>query len=297
MKVLLLGSKGQVGSSLLKSAPKEWEFTSWSREQFDLSNLDLVEKHFSRLQNIDLVINAAAYTQVDLAETQLDLANELNFKLPELLAKECAKRNIPLVHYSTDYVYPGSGEHFRVEDEAIGPLNAYGVSKARGDAAIKASGCKHLILRTSWVYAEAGKNFVLTMLRLGAEREVLSVVNDQSGSPTFARDIAELSIEAIQKSIKASTFPSGVYHLSNSGTCSWFDFSCEIFKQARELGLMLKVQSVNPIESSAYPQPAKRPKNSRLSLAKLDRTFSLKPRDWKLALQDCLQLAIRENRK
>ena len=293
MKVLILGAKGQIGSSILEQVSSNpalnWEITAWSRDDFDFSDLSLLSEKLTALPALDLIINAAAYTQVDSAEKNQAVAETLNAKLPELLANECRVRTIPLIHYSTDYVYPGTGSKPWVETDALGPINAYGKTKAAGDLAIQASGCSYLILRTSWVYLERGNNFLRTMLKLGLTRDPLSIVQDQVGAPSYARDLARMSIQMIQKSMSESEFHSGIYHLCNLGETSWYGFAEEIFRQVKEKGWPLTVQMLKPISSEEYPTPARRPKNSRLALDRLKADFSIQPRSWQAALQECME--------
>jgi dTDP-4-dehydrorhamnose reductase len=237
----------------------------------------------------DIIINAAAYTQVDLAEKDRDLCYRINAETPGVIARVCAQLNIPMVHYSSDYVYAGEGSQPHEETEVHAPLNEYGRSKALGDEAVLASGADALIFRTSWVYSHVGKNFVKTMLRL-ADKSELSVVADQIGAPTYAPDLAKLSLEALMRALEkkatGSPFPRGIYHLCNSGSTSWAGFARAILPGTR----------IKEIATSEYPTPASRPRNSRLSLKKLEKVFGLHPRGWQEALRDCLE-AIEKQEK
>ena len=286
MKVVLLGSQGQVGQAFQKLAqtdafPIGWELISWDRSE---GNLGKPEELIIKIQTLkpDAIINAAAYTQVDLAETEMESSQTVNAKAPALLAEYAAKTKVPLIHFSTDYVYGSEGSAPHLETEALLPSNQYGRSKARGDEAILKSGCDYLIFRTSWVYSYVGKNFVRTMLKLGETKTELKIVNDQFGAPTYAPDLAMLALDAFMQSLekKASgeTFPSGVYHLTNSGFTTWAEFAQTILPQVKVIG----------IPTREYPTPAKRPSNSRLSLQKFIQTFGLEPRAWQSALKDCL---------
>lgn len=306
MNVLLLGSSGQVGQAWIALSktedwPKAFHLITLDRSKADLSEPEqLIEslKKIDAENKVGILINAAAYTQVDQAESDRKTCRTVNAVGPAKLADFCHERSIPLIHYSTDYVYSGEGEEPHDEFEEYEPLNYYGLTKAEGDSTIEESGSKHLIFRTSWVYSHTGKNFVLSMLRFGKEREQLKIVSDQVGSPTYAPDLALYSLKAIKSALVHETltgeFPSGVYHLCNSGTTSWHGFADEIFKLARAMSIPLKVNEVMEIQTSEYPTPAKRPLNSRLSLDKIEHILQVKPRAWQIALSDCME-QIRRN--
>jgi dTDP-4-dehydrorhamnose reductase len=257
----------------------------WTRAQADFLGPNT---WLDRLRDIrpDWVINANAYTAVDLAEKpeELERAMQINALTPGLVASVCAEIDIPFIHYSTDYVYPGleAGARPRREEDGTDPLNAYGRTKLAGDQAIARTGGKWLIFRTSWVYDETGKNFVNTMLRLGTERPELRVVADQVGAPTYAADIAWATDQVLRLAVRRTPFPSGVYHLCNAGETSWADFTRAIFAMN---GINCRV---NEIKSSDYPTSAQRPLNSRMSLEKLEKTFGIQMPHWKDALRRCL---------
>jgi dTDP-4-dehydrorhamnose reductase len=281
MKILLLGARGQIGRSIQALSntsywPNDWQLYSWSREISDLSQPDVLIERIQELKP-ELIWNTAAYTQVDRAEEESALAYLINAQAVSEIAKHCAKANIPFVHYSTDYVYSGSGETPHLETEEPSPINEYGRSKLAGDLAIQQSGCEYLIFRTSWVFSEYGKNFVKTMYRLSKERPEISVVSDQVGSPSYAADIALYSLIAIKKALFQDAFPSGIYHLCNSDFVSWYDFARGILPNF----------PVKAIASRDFPTTAKRPANSRLSLKKISEVFDIVPRSWKAALLDC----------
>ena len=287
MKILLLGSKGQVGQAVQELSQNEgfpigWSLTAWDREDCDLSDSKALTSKIEILMP-GAIINAAAYTQVDQAESDRELCSKINAEAPGALAQYCKAHAIPLVHYSIDYVYEGSGTHEHTESERLHPSGYYGETKARGDQAIAQSECEYLIFRTSWVYSHTGKNFVKTMLKLGSERPELKVVNDQIGSPTYAPDLAKHSLDALMLALEAKVnqqkFPSGVYHVCNSGITSWCDFAKAIIPKCNVIG----------IPTSEYPTPAQRPLNSRLSLSKLKSSFGISPRPWQIALKDCLK--------
>ena len=287
MKILLLGANGQVGQAfqdLVKTEafPIAWDLIAWDRTQGDLSNPEELRENIAALKP-DAIINAAAYTQVDLAETEIELCEKINTESPAMLAAYARENHIPVVHFSTDYVYDGNTKEIHAESERLHPGNQYGRAKALGDEAILISGCEHLIFRTSWVYSFVGKNFVKTMKRLGETKTELQVVNDQFGSPTYAPDIAELALDcfmqALERREEGEKFPSGVYHLTNAGFTTWAEFAKAILPKVNVIG----------IPTSEYPTPATRPLNSKLSLEKLKNTFHLEPRSWQDALKACLK--------
>lgn len=285
MNVLVTGGSGQVGFELKRHLCLLGNIIAPSREELDLADPVSVDE-WLRTHRPGLVINAAAYTAVDRAEGEVALASRLNGELPAQLAAYCATHNVPLVHYSSDYVYPGDGEQPWRESSRTGPLNVYGQTKLAGDQAIEASGCRHLIFRTSWVYGARGQNFMKTMLRLGGERQTLSVVADQVGAPTPARLIAQVTCLAIDRHL-----PSGVYHLAPRGETSWHGFAREIFRLAASQGVGLAVSSarVNAISTADYETPAARPLNSRLCVAKLEAALDLELPSWRPQLALTLQ--------
>ncbi|MBC3621542.1 dTDP-4-dehydrorhamnose reductase [Vibrio metschnikovii] len=283
MKIFITGGSGQVGFELQRTLSVFGECFAPTPEQLDLADQQAVATYLQQLQP-SIIVNAAAYTAVDKAESEPELAERLNAELPEQLAAYCAQHNIWLVHYSTDYVYDGSGEAARAEDHPTAPLSVYGASKLRGDQAIERSGAAHYIFRTSWVYGARGHNFVKTMLRLGREKEYLTIVNDQVGAPTTARLIAQVTAQAVAQRAQDKV---GVYHLTTRETCSWQQFAQEIFIQAQQLGMPLVItpQAVEGIPTSSYPTPAQRPLNSRLQLEKLETTFQLTMPNWQSQLR------------
>lgn len=292
MKILLLGKNGQVGWELQRSLAPLGELIALDRNDSeglcgDLANLAEIEKAVLTVKP-DVIVNAAAYTAVDKAETEQELAKEINADAPGLLAKLSKQLNALLVHYSTDYVFDGSGSTPWVEEQAIKPLNIYGATKANGESAIQSSGCDHLIFRTSWVFASKGNNFAKTMLRLGAERDELSIICDQVGVPTSAELIADITAQAIPR-VLASHSDSGIYHLAASGETTWHEYACYVIEQAKLMGQELKVSKIQPIPTTEYPTPAQRPLNSRLNCAKLRNTFNLHLPHWKVGVKRMLQ--------
>ncbi len=288
MSVLLVGAQGQVGRELLKTltplAPAIGPVTAWGRAQLDITDLDAIASQVLTLRP-KLIINAAAYTAVDKAESEPDLAYRINAEAPLALAQSAANCGAGLVHISTDYVFSGQAGSPCAETDATGPLSVYGRSKLAGEDAIRSALDQHIILRTAWVYGAQGKrNFLKTMLRLGAERRELNVVCDQVGAPTWAQDIARV---IAQISPQIAQIP-GTYHYTNSGVASWYDFALAIFQEAKTLGLPLSVETVNPITTADYPTPAVRPAYSVLNCQKIIRTLGYCPPHWRESLKAML---------
>mgnify|MGYP006267763759 FL=1 len=286
MKILLLGKNGQVGWELQRSLAPLGEVVALDRHSTrycgDLSKPEQLAQTVLAYKP-DFIVNAAAHTAVDKAVSELELARVLNTDAPAALAKAAAQVGAWLVHYSTDYVFDGSGTHERQEGEGTGPLNVYGQTKLDGEKAIVASGCKYLIFRTSWVYAARGGNFAKTMLRLAQERDKLTVINDQHGAPTGADLIADVTAHAIRRVLSTQNISfSGVYHLVASGETTWHAYASHVIEQAKLIkpDLALKVTEVAPVPTSAFSTPAKRPLNSRLCTTKLQQAFGLVLPPW-----------------
>jgi len=282
--ILILGANGQIGRALNRLLD---DAVALDRQQADLSEPRQLVKAIESFQPT-AIINAAAYTAVDKAEEEQDLAMRINGESPSVLAGFCRRRGIPLVHYSSDYVYDGSGKEPRSETAPTGPLNAYGASKLAGDQAIEAEGGKYLIFRTSWVYDATGKNFLNTMLKLGMERERLQVVHDQVGAPSYAPHLAKASLEALEKAQAMKPFPSGIYHMCNADDTDWHNFALAIFDEAQKRGMKLKIRELEAIPTSKYPTPAKRPLNSRLDCSKLRQTFGITLPSWVQGLEEAM---------
>ncbi|QHC96991.1 MULTISPECIES: dTDP-4-dehydrorhamnose reductase [unclassified Pseudomonas] len=283
MKILLLGKNGQVGWELQRSLAPLGELVALDRHSVDglsgdLSNLESLGATIRQVKP-DVIVNAAAYTAVDKAESDTELADRVNGLASSVMAKEAAALGAWLVHYSTDYVFSGQGVTPWQETDAVAPVNHYGSSKLAGEQAIIASGCKYLIFRTSWVYGTRGNNFAKTMLRLAKDRETLSVIADQIGAPTGADLIADVTALAIQQIIKRPEL-AGLYHLASAGEVSWHGYATHVIDFAKLQGEELAVATVNAIETTAYPTPARRPLNSRLNTQKLRDNFSLHLPDW-----------------
>jgi len=290
MNILLFGKTGQVG----------WELQRALAPLGNLIALDVQSKDycgdFSNPEGIaetvraikpDVIVNAAAHTAVDKAESERDFAELLNATSVEAIAKEAAKIGAWVVHYSTDYVFPGDGETPWQETDATAPLNVYGQTKLNGENALQANCAKHLIFRTSWVYAGKGNNFAKTMLRLAKERTELSVINDQIGAPTGAELLADCTAHAIRVAL-AKPEVAGLYHLVASNTTTWYDYAALVFEQAREAGIELAIEKLNAVPTSAYPTPAKRPQNSRLNTEKFQRNFDLVLPSWDIGVKRML---------
>ncbi|MBP5980599.1 MAG: dTDP-4-dehydrorhamnose reductase [Halomonas sp.] len=294
MNIFITGGNGQVGFELQRQFAIFGNLLAPTRQELDLTNAQAVDTYLAEHKPA-LILNAAAYTAVDKAESEPEQAKRLNAELPAQLAQYAAQNGITLVHYSSDYVYPGNGETPWQEDSPTGPLSTYGQTKLEGDNAITGSGADHLIFRTSWVYAARGNNFMKTMLRLGYEREALSIVNDQIGAPTPARLIAQVTALAftphdspltIHRSRFTIHIPQGIYHLAPRGETSWHGFACEIFSQAANADKALAITPENTagIPTLEYPTPAKRPLNSRMSLAKLEAALGVTLPNWQSQL-------------
>jgi len=287
MKILLTGAGGQVGGALRRLLQDRANIVAPTRETFDLSQpASLVEK----LDSIgpDLIINPAAYTAVDRAEDEREMAFRVNAESPEVMAQWAARRGVPLVHFSTDYVFDGSGERPWREDSAPNPLSVYGESKLAGDRAIAGAGGRHLIARTSWVYAATGANFLKTIVRLAGEREELRIVADQIGAPTTADAIARAMVAMLQLTDEdvAAMFESrgGVVNLVCAGETSWHGFATAIVSGLKARGAQFAVKQIVPIASSEFPVKAKRPSNSRLDLTRLRERFDIVMPTWQQAL-------------
>ncbi|PHX39306.1 dTDP-4-dehydrorhamnose reductase [Pseudomonas sp. NZIPFR-PS5] len=285
LRILISGQQGQVSQALQQRLQNMGELIVLGRDQLDLSQPESIRPVVRDIKP-DLIINAAAHTAVDQAESEPDLAFAINATSPGVFAEEAAALGIPLIHYSTDYVFDGSKAGAWVESDAPNPLGVYGSSKLAGERAIAAAGGQHLILRTSWVYSLTGRNFLLTMQRLLQERETLSIVADQIGAPTWAGTIAASTGALIERWRDGAPGAWGVYHLTASGETSWFGFAEAIGQQLINSGKPCAV--LEPIASSAYPTPAARPLNSRLDCSLLQRGWGVSQPDWHDALLECL---------
>lgn len=284
--ILILGKGGQVGKALQEELGAG--AVAYDSAAVNLADPALAAKldALAGEHRFTTLINAAAYTAVDKAESEPDLAMRINGDAVGIIAEWCKRNNVVLVHYSTDYVFDGTGSHAHKENEATGPLSVYGQSKVRGEELIAASGANYLIFRTSWVYDETGKNFVNTMRRLFKEREQLNVVADQVGAPTYAKHLAQATVTALSNIKNMTIFPSGIYHLCGGGHISWYEFAQAIFALASRVESGIKCSSILPIKTSEYPTPAKRPLNSRLDCTKAKETLGIGLANWKDALNE-----------
>lgn len=295
MKVLLTGITGQLGSELygllshhfevmcIGRTPPSFEVAGWRECDFgDAVGIDVL---LGRIKP-DLIINAAAYTAVDLAETEAESAFQINAKLPEQFAQWCQKHAARLIHYSTDYVFDGDTDQAYLESDKTNPQNVYGKSKLAGEQAILQSGCQHAIVRTAWVYSSHGKNFVLSMLNLAKKGVDLRIVDDQVGSPTSAKNLALATAQIIEKWSSASKDgPTGIYHYRDDGVMSWYDFAAEIFRLAVESGLLEQEPALTAIPGTEFPQPAKRPGYSVLDCSKINHDFDIQTASFQSALK------------
>ena len=292
MNILLLGKGGQVGWELQRSLAVLGHVTALDHDSTDhcgdFANPEGIAATVRALKP-DVIVNAAAHTAVDKAESEPELARLLNATTPGVLAREAAALGAWLVHYSTDYVFDGSGTRPWVETDTPAPLSVYGRTKLEGEQLIQQSGAKHLILRTSWVYAARGGNFAKTMLRLAKERERLSVIDDQRGAPTGAELIADVTAHAVRQVLRTGS-GYGLYHLAAAGETSWHGYASQVVETVRRLQpeLELKVQAIDPVPTSAFPTPARRPHNSRLNTTRLQQTFGLTLPPWQQGIERLL---------
>ena len=288
MKILVTGANGQLGRSIHKIVINNElrnVFVFVGRGELDFSQNVNIEKYFKE-NSFDVVVNCAAYTAVDKAESEIELTNQINHLAVRKLAEIAYKKNIKLIHISTDYVFDGSGSKPYKETDKTNPINVYGKTKLAGEKALQeAMPTNAIIIRTSWVYSEYGNNFVDTMLKLGKERDKLNVVNDQIGSPTYATDLANAILKIIEnKNYQTKSPATEIYHYSNKGKVSWYEFAKEIFELA-DIHCAVK-----PITTKQYPTPAKRPKNTFMNKAKIAKTFSVGISDWKESLNTCIAI-------
>jgi len=283
MNILVTGSNGQLGSEIRELSPKyPYNFFFTDVNDLDITEEDDIKKYVNE-KNIDLIINCAAYTAVDRAEEEKEKADLVNHKAIKYLANMAKEKDIPLIHISTDYVFDGKNYKPYIEEDQVNPQGIYGLTKLKGEEAFKASGASGIIIRTSWVYSYFGHNFVKTMLKL-KDRGELGVVFDQAGTPTYAKDLAKSILEIINKNLeKIKNKKAEIYHYSNEGVISWYDFAKAIF-EIENINI-----KVNPIESNDYPTPAKRPHYSVLNKKKIKNEFNIKIPYWRESLNECLQ--------
>jgi len=291
MRILLLGKNGQIGWELQRTMATLGEITAWDIEDLDLTDEKAIRTGVRKVQP-QLIVNAAAYTAVDKAEEEPELAMAINGIAPGILAEEAKKIGAGIIHYSTDYVFDGTKNSPYTEEDEPNPINVYGKTKLEGERNIQNSGAPYFIFRTSWVYGTRGKNFLLTILRLAKEREELTIVDDQIGSPTWSRMISEATAQVVAQGVKdINSFmkeKSGIYHLTAQGATSWCSFAQTILENIQE-GMYLnekdlKCKCITPIQSCQYPTPARRPRYSVLDNAKMKKNFGVKTANWKSCL-------------
>jgi len=299
MKILLFGKNGQVGWELQRSLAVLGELTALSTNSADycgdFTNVQGLKETIQQIKP-DVIVNAAAYTAVDKAESEGDLAKAINADAVQILAEEAKSLGALLIHYSTDYVFNGEGSAPWSETDKPNPINSYGKTKRAGEEAIQHSGCKHLIFRTSWVYAARGNNFAKAMLRLAKERDMLSVINDQFGAPTGAELIADITAHTIRSTILNPQL-CGLYNLVASGETTWHGYATFVIDYAAKENQLIKVKqdAVNPVETNAFPTPAKRPHNSRMDTHKLQAAFGLKLPKWQTGVERMLTEYLRKD--
>ena len=292
MKILLFGKNGQVGWELQRSLAPLGELIALDHDSKehcgDFTDLEGLAKTVRSVKP-DVIVNAAAHTAVDNAESEAELVRTINALAPGVLAQEAEQANAWLIHYSTDYVFDGRGDKPWLETDATAPLSVYGATKLEGEQLIRRSGCRHLIFRTSWVYGARGGNFAKTMLRLARERDSLSVIDDQIGAPTGADLLADVTAHAI-RTARQRPEVAGLYHLVAGGETSWHGYASFVIDYARRNGVALKVapDAIKPVPTSAFPTPAKRPHNSRMDATKLRRTFDLSLPSWQNGVERML---------
>lgn len=297
MTILLLGANGQVGYELRQILKPPQNLIAFDRKEADFQDTANLRKLILKIKP-KVIINAAAYTQVDKAESEVEKATLVNAIAVKTIAEAAKSLDAPLIHYSTDYVFDGAKEVPYLEEDQVCPINAYGKSKYDGERSIFESGCNFLIFRTSWVYGRHGNNFIKTILRLAQERETLQVVNDQVGAPTSAALLAQVTASSLEKLTEDNNLK-GLYHVAPSGETNWFEFAKYIVSCSHQSGLKtkLKLSSIMPISSSEYPVPAKRPKNSRLDTSKFVSKFGIELPEWKKGVSQTISELLQEKTK
>lgn len=289
--ILVTGGSGQVGTGIAQANRGRFEIVAPSRSELDLMDRGSIEAMIAS-RDWAAIINCAAYTAVDKAESERDTAFAINGEAPGIMANAAAGKSVPLLHVSTDYVFDGTKDGFYNEDDPVAPLGVYGASKEAGERALLETGGRNLVLRTAWVVSPWGNNFVKTMLRLGAERRKLGVVADQIGCPTSAADIAETLLVLTERTLAGGDMPTGTYHFVNAGQANWHELATHVFNRAAQHGRT--VPKVDAITTADYPTPARRPANSRLATDKISRDFGITPRPWQDAIDDILETLLKD---
>ena len=284
-KFLITGAKGQVGHCLTQQLTGKAEILAVDRDELDITDQSAVKKIVETFKP-DVIINAAAHTAVDRAESEVELSEAINVKGPQYLAEAANEIGAVILHISTDYVFEGTGTGEYKEDDQTNPQGVYGRTKLAGEIAVQQANPSSIILRTAWVFGEHGHNFVKTMLRLAKDRDSLGIVGDQFGGPTYAGDIAKALIEIANQILAGKENAFGVYHFTGKPYVSWYEFAKAIFAEAELQNILEKSPLVNSIATSDYPTPAKRPANSRLDLTKIKQVFNIEPSDWQVALKN-----------
>ena len=284
-KFLITGAKGQVGHCLTQQLTSKAEILAVDRDELDITDQSAVKKIVETFKP-DVIINAAAHTAVDRAESEVELSEAINVKGPQYLAEAANEIGAVILHISTDYVFEGTGTGEYKEDDQTNPQGVYGRTKLAGEIAVQQANPSSIILRTAWVFGEHGHNFVKTMLRLAKDRDSLGIVGDQFGGPTYAGDIAKALIEIANQILAGKENAFGVYHFTGKPYVSWYEFAKAIFVEAESQNILKKSPLVNSIATSDYPTPAKRPANSRLDLTKIKQVFNIEPSDWQKALKN-----------
>ena len=293
MKILLTGKDGQVGFALHKKLVLVGEVIATNRNELNLENPDAIRAFIEKIRP-DIIINATAYTDVDKAETEIELAYKVNTEAPKVLAEKASELDIPMIHFSTDYVFDGLKNEPYVETDQTNPQSVYGKTKWEGEEAVRHHK-KHIILRTSWVFSSRGQNFLKTILQLIQEKTSLNIVSDQKGTPTSADAIADVTYKIIEAILNKTSFKDfGTYHVSLEGETDWYQYACFITDEAISLGLktLMTSQDIKAILSDAYPTVAKRPINSRLNTAKVKKTFMLKLPSWDQEVAAVIKIAL-----
>ncbi len=287
MRIMVTGVSGQVGGALAKVLARTGNVVPTGRSEFDLAQPDLIAPALDRIRP-ELIVNPAAYTAVDRAEDEKELAFRINAEAPAIMARWAADHRVPLIHFSTDYVFDGMGTHPWREDDPTNPLSTYGASKLAGENAVRSAAGEHLIIRTSWVYAASGQNFLRTIVRLAQERKELRIVADQVGAPTSAPLIADALASILGTPSTGIPFefalPRGIINIAASGETTWYGFAVAIVEGLKSRGMPLAVERIVPIATEGYPTKARRPKNSRLDLTRLRETFGITTPKWDQAL-------------
>ena len=293
MKILLTGKDGQVGFALHKKLASVGEVIATNRNELNLENPDAIRAFIEKIKP-DIIINAAAYTDVDKAETEIELARKLNTEAPRVLAKKASQLDIPMIHFSTDYVFDGLKDEPYLETDQANPQSIYGKTKWGGEEAVRQHK-KHIILRTSWVFSSHGQNFLKTIMKLIQEKTSLNIVSDQRGTPTSSAILADVTYKIVENILDEANFKDfGTYHFALEGDTNWYQYACFITDEAMRLGLKTTMtsQDINATPSDAYPTKAKRPMNSRLDTTKIKKTFMLELPHWKVEVAASLKLAL-----